>query len=106
MAAPQENITPPAEHRLGEQHRYRLKTPGSPYSSAPRTRNSIPSSVLPQPALPQISVGRPFGSPPHVISSSPAMPVGVFASVVAGGCGRLFALAISKLLCYGSPGTI
>jgi hypothetical protein len=31
---------------------------------------------LPQPVGPQTSVGRPFGSPPPVISSSPWMPVG------------------------------
>ena len=36
-----------------------MNTPGSPYSIAPRTRNSIANSVLPQPALPQTSVGRP-----------------------------------------------
>ena len=35
-----------------------MKTPGSSYSMAPVTRNSMPSSVLPQPALPQTSVGR------------------------------------------------
>src|ERR1700733_7478777 len=55
-----------------------MKTPGSPYSVAPRTRNSIASSVLPQPAPPQTSVGRPAGNPPPVISSSPRMPVGAF----------------------------
>ena len=53
--------------------------PGSPYCVAPRTRNSSPSTVLPQPAPPQISVGRPRGSPPEVSSSSPAMPVGALA---------------------------
>ena len=52
------------------------QTPGSSNSVAPRTRNSIPSSVLPQPALPQTRVGRPRGRPPSVISSSPWMPVG------------------------------
>ena len=39
-------------------------------------------SVLPQPALPQISVGRPLGNPPPVISSSPWMPVGDLGSCV------------------------
>ena len=34
----------------------------------------MPKSVLPQPALPQISVGRPLGKPPPVISSRPAIP--------------------------------
>jgi hypothetical protein len=34
------------------------------------------NKVLPQPALPQTSVGRPRGSPPAVISSSPCIPVG------------------------------
>jgi hypothetical protein len=33
------------------------------------------NKVLPQPALPQISVGRPWGNPPLVISSKPAIPV-------------------------------
>ena len=55
-------------------------TPGSPNSVAPRTRNSIASSVLPQPAPPQTSVGRPRGSPPPVISSSPWMPVAALGS--------------------------
>jgi len=48
-----------------------IKTPGSSYWSAPCTRNSIAKRVLPLPALPHTSVGRPFGSPPNVISSSP-----------------------------------
>src|ERR1700682_1137600 len=58
-----------------------MKTPGSPYSVAPRTRNSIASNVLPQPAPPQTSVGRPVGNPPPVISSSPRMPVHDFRKV-------------------------
>ncbi len=53
-------------------------TPGSPNSVIPRTRNSIASSVLPQPAGPQTSVGRPLGRPPVVSSSSPMMPVRAF----------------------------
>jgi len=57
-----------------------MNTPGSSKSSAPRSRNSMPKSVLPQPALPQMSVGRPRGRPPRVISSSPEIPVGAFAS--------------------------
>ncbi len=48
-----------------------MKTPGSSNSVAPRTRNSMPSNVLPQPALPQTKVGLPCGRPPPVISSSP-----------------------------------
>src|SRR5260221_3728583 len=51
-------------------------TPASPNCAAPRTRNSAASSVLPQPAPPQTSVGRPRGRPPPVISSRPWMPVG------------------------------
>src|SRR5689334_191082 len=35
-------------------------------------------SVLPQPAPPHTRVGRPRGSPPLVISSSPGIPVGAF----------------------------
>src|SRR5678816_4232374 len=52
-----------------------MKTPGSLKSVAPRTRNSMAKSVLPAPALPQISVGRPAGKPPRVISSKPEIPV-------------------------------
>ena len=37
-------------------------------------------SVLPLPAPPQTSVGRPRGTPPNVISSRPVMPVGAFDS--------------------------
>src|SRR5690242_11159550 len=37
-------------------------------------------SVLPQPAPPHTRVGRPRGSPPWVISSSPGIPVGAFAN--------------------------
>ena len=53
-----------------------MKTPGSPYSSAPSHKEVRANSVLPQPAPPQISVGRLQGSPPPVISSSPLMPDG------------------------------
>ena len=60
------------------------QTPGSSNSVAPRTRNSIPSRVLPQPAPPQTRVGRPRGRPPKVISSSPWMPVGHFGSAILG----------------------
>ena len=42
------------------------KTPGSPNSFAPRDRNSMASSVLPHPAPPHSSVGRPWGRPPPV----------------------------------------
>jgi len=55
-------------------------TPGSPYSRAPATRNCSPSSVLPHPVPPVTSVDRPSGSPPPVISSSPATPVRAFGS--------------------------
>ena len=44
--------------------------------------NSIARSVLPQPAPPHKSVGRPLGNPPPVISSSPGTPVGAL-----GNCG-------------------
>ena len=53
-----------------------MKTPGSPCSSAPRTRNSIASKVFPEPAPPHTSVARPSGRPPPVISSSPWISVG------------------------------
>src|ERR1700722_5265079 len=52
-----------------------MKTPGSSYSVAPRTRNSIANKVLPQPAPPQTRVGRSAGNPPPVISSSPRIPL-------------------------------
>ena len=55
-------------------------TPGSPYSSTPLTRNSIPSIVLPQPGPPHTIVVRPRGKPPPLISSRPRMPVGAFSS--------------------------
>src|SRR3954471_24163535 len=60
-----------------------MNTPFSPLSSAPRSRNSMANSVLPQPALPQTSVGPPRGRPPSVTSSRPSMPVGVFGRVPA-----------------------
>lgn len=44
------------------------------------------SKVLPHPALPHMSVGRPRGKPPPVISSSPWIPVGAL------GNSRLFLL--------------
>jgi hypothetical protein len=55
-----------------------MNTPGSWNLVMPRMRNSMARSVLPAPAGPQTSVGRPRGSPPSVISSSPWMPVGHF----------------------------
>ncbi len=61
-----------------------MNTPGSSNSSAPRSRNSMASSVLPQPAAPQTRVGRPRGRPPNVISSRPAIPVGAFANAPRG----------------------
>jgi hypothetical protein len=45
------------------------------------------SSVLPQPEVPQISVSRPLGNPPPVISSNPWMPVGDL-----GSCGLDFVM--------------
>src|ERR1051326_6479662 len=57
------------------------QTPGSPNSVAPRTRNSIPNRVFPQPASPHTRVGRPCGRPPNVISSKPEIPVGHFGRV-------------------------
>ena len=53
-------------------------TPGSLNSTAPRARNSIARTVLPQPAVPHKSVGLPFGRPPSVIWSNPGIPVGHF----------------------------
>lgn len=67
-----------------------MKTPGSPYSTAPCTRNSAASRVLPEPAEPQISVGLPCGKPPPVISSRPWMPVGALAKGI-GSEGLVFA---------------
>lgn len=58
-----------------------MNTPGSPNCVAPRTRNSMARRVLPAPALPQTSVGRPAGNPPPVISSRPWMPVGDLGSL-------------------------
>src|SRR3979490_1566288 len=52
-----------------------IKTPGSLKCVAPLTRNSMASSVLPHPAFPHTSVGRPDGKPPRVISSRPLTPV-------------------------------
>src|ERR1700722_9736383 len=59
-----------------------ISTPGSLNSSAPRTRNSVAKSDLPQPAAPQTSVGLPAGSPPPVISSKPPIPVGTFLRIL------------------------
>src|SRR5688572_15985422 len=55
------------------------------------------SKVLPQPALPQTSVGRPRGRPPPVISSSPSMPV------VALGRERLFGFWLIAALLIHCP---
>src|SRR5664280_752428 len=57
-----------------------MKTPGSANCAAPRARNSMARSVLPLPALPHTSEGRPAGRPPPVTSSRPEMPVGVLRS--------------------------
>src|SRR6478672_4290568 len=56
------------------------QTPGSLYSSAPRTRNSSPNSVFPVPGPPQTSAVRPLGKPPCVTWSRPRIPVGTFSS--------------------------
>src|SRR3954447_900175 len=53
-----------------------IRTPGSLNSVAPRTRNSRPIIVLPEPGPPQTTVVRPRGKPPPLISSNPLMPVG------------------------------
>src|ERR1700730_4992839 len=60
-----------------------IKTPGSPNSVAPRTRNSMANMVFPQPGPPHTMVGRPAGRPPPLISSKPAIPLGAFFS-----CGK------------------
>jgi hypothetical protein len=44
--------------------------------------NSAASIVLPQPGPPVTSDGRPRGRPPPVISSSPSIPLGAFATGV------------------------
>jgi hypothetical protein len=59
-------------------------TPRSPWSWAPRTRNSMPRIVLPVPVPPHTSVVRPRGRPPLVISSSPRMPVGHLGGALVG----------------------
>src|SRR5829696_5929757 len=61
-----------------------INTPESPNSIAPRIINSIESKVLPQPAAPQTREGLPLGSPPPVISSKPAIPVGVLGNSLGG----------------------
>src|SRR5579871_3027589 len=53
-----------------------MATPGSPNCVAPRTRNCMASRVLPDPAPPATSDVRPLGTPPMVMRSSPAIPVG------------------------------
>src|SRR6202049_1164709 len=63
-----------------------MNTPGSPYCVAPRTRNSSPNSVFPEPAPPLTRVGRPVGNPPPVISSNPWIPVDDFGSVLEDVC--------------------
>ena len=60
------------------------RTPGSPKSRAPRTRNSMPKRVFPEPAAPVTNVGRPRGRPPPVMSSKPAMPVAAFSGPASG----------------------
>jgi hypothetical protein len=42
--------------------------------------NSMAKSVFPHPGPPLISDGRPFGSPPPVISSKPLIPEGIFSN--------------------------
>src|SRR5436190_6604874 len=83
-----------------------MHTPDSPYSTAPCTRNSSASKVLPQPALPHTSVVRPFGRPPPVTSSSPSIPVGAFGSGVrdsfnlARGIARRLKLSPFRFCCH------
>lgn len=50
----------------------------------PRIMKSRARRVLPQPALPQTRMGRPWGSPPPVISSGPRIPVGVVRASASG----------------------
>ena len=62
----------------------------------------MPISVLPQPAPPQTSVGRPRGRPPPVMTSRPWMPVGHFASLARGGgagLGRRLIGGLSTVRC-------
>lgn len=72
-----------------------MKTPASPNSVAPFTRNVMAKRVFPQPAPPQRSVGRPVGNPPWVIASRPAMPVGDLQSATAAGASPLFAALVT-----------
>src|ERR1051326_884614 len=57
-------------------------------------------SVFPAPALPQISVGRPAGSPPPVISSKPGIPVSSFCRPVLFERLRRFGLLNQKHSCW------
>src|SRR6185312_633012 len=74
-----------------------INTPGSLNSVTPRTRNSTPNMLLPQPAPPHTSVGRPFGNPPSVISSRPLIPVGDFGKEI-----RFFVIAFFRIISSGS----
>src|SRR6185436_6411313 len=77
-----------------------MNTPGSLNCVAPRARNSAANSVLPQPAPPHTSVGRPRGNPPPVISSRPWMPVGHLGKDTTRevDLGRFFFISDDKLL--------
>ena len=55
-----------------------MNTPGSPNCVAPRTRNSMASIVLPQPAVPQISVGRPAGTRRRLSHRAPGFRWGLW----------------------------
>src|ERR1022692_1207933 len=78
-----------------------MNTPGSPNWVAPRTRNSSPNSVFPEPAPPLTRVGRPRGNPPPVISSKPWMPVDAFGSVLEDGWLAFFFCAVCFILARG-----
>src|SRR3954449_7532791 len=58
-----------------------MNTPGSSNCVTPFTRNVSAKSVLPQPAAPHTSDGRPVGRPPKVIASKPVIPVGALGSM-------------------------
>src|SRR4051812_38911613 len=58
-----------------------MNTPGSLNRVTPFTRKVTANSVLPQPAAPHTSDGRPVGRPPKVIASKPVMPVGALGNM-------------------------
>ena len=60
-----------------------MNTPGSLYWVVPPNQKLGSEKCLSGTRAPLINVGRPRGSPPHVISSKPWIPVAAFGSVLA-----------------------